>query len=81
MLFLERSHGGDGEDALDAELLEAVNVGAEVQLAGQDAVAASVTREEGHAAALQRAENISLRRRAEGSFNRKARVSVSPGME
>ena len=36
VFFLERADGGDGDDALDAELFEGVDVGAEVQLRGQD---------------------------------------------
>ena len=68
VLFLERADGGDGEDALDSELFEAVNVGAEVQLGGKDAVAASVTGEEGDFASGERAEDVGVRRRAEGSF-------------
>ena len=35
VLFLERSHGRDRNDSLDTQLLEAVDVGAEVQFAGQ----------------------------------------------
>ena len=81
MLFLQRADGGDGQDALDAELLEAVDVGAEVQLAGQDAVAASVPRQEGDAAAFQRAQDVSLRGGPKGVSSGKARESVSPGME
>ena len=57
VLFLERADGGDGEDALDAELLEGVDVGAEVQLRGQNAVAAAVAGEEGDLAAFQFAED------------------------
>ena len=32
MLFFQRSHRGNGNNALDTKLLETVNVGAEVQL-------------------------------------------------
>ena len=41
-LLFERADGAEGDDALDAQRLEAVNVGAEVQLRGRDAVAAPV---------------------------------------
>ena len=67
VLFLERADGGDGEDALDAELLEGVDVGAEVQFGGKDAMAAAVAREEGDLAAFELAENEGVggcRRRA-----------------
>ena len=30
VFFLQRSHGGNGNDALDAQLLEAVNIGAKI---------------------------------------------------
>ena len=68
VLFLQRSHRGDGHDALDAQLLEAVNVGAEIQFAGKDAMAAPVTRQESDLAALERAADVGVRRRAERSL-------------
>src|SRR5437868_11012135 len=40
VFFLQRSDGGNGNDALDSKLLEAVNVGAEVQLRRQQAMTA-----------------------------------------
>ncbi len=69
VLFLERADGGDGEDALDAELFEGVNVGAEVELGGQDAMAAAVAREKSDLAALELAEDEGVGRRAEGRFD------------
>ena len=57
VLFLERADGGDRDDALDAELLEGINVGAEVELGGKDAMAAAVAREKGDLAAFELAEN------------------------
>ncbi len=54
VLFLERADGGDGDDALDAELLQAVDVGAEVELGGEDAVSAAVAGEESDFAAFER---------------------------
>ena len=69
VLFFERADGGDGEDALDAELLEGVDVGAEVQLGGQDAMAAAVAGEKGDLAAFQLAENESVRGLAKGRFH------------
>ena len=69
VLFLERAHGRDRKDALDAELFEGVDVGAEVQLRGQNAMAAAVAREKGHLAALQLAEHKRVRGLAEGRFD------------
>ncbi len=57
VLFLERTDGGDGKDALHAELFHGVDVGAEVELGGKNAMAASVTREEGDLTALELAED------------------------
>ena len=53
VLFLERSDGGNGDDALDPELLEGVDIGAEIQFARQDAVATSVARQKGNFAAFE----------------------------
>ena len=69
VLFLERADGGDGEDALDAEFLEGVDVGAEVELGGEDAMAAAMAGEKGDAAAFQFAEHECVRGRAEGCFH------------
>jgi hypothetical protein len=69
VLFLERADGGDGEDALDAELFEGVDVGAEVELGGQDAMAAAVAGKEGDFAAFELAEDEGVRGRAEGRFH------------
>ena len=65
MLFLERSDGRNRNDALDAELLEAMNVGAEIEFAGQEAVAASVARQKSDLAAFERAADVGVGRRAE----------------
>ena len=51
------------------ELLEAMNVGAEIQFAGQDAVAASMARQKRNFAAFQRTADVSVGRRAEGRFH------------
>ena len=69
VLFLERADGGDGQNALDAEFFECVDVGAEVQLRGQNAMAATVTSEEGHFAAFEVAEDKRVRRLAERRLN------------
>src|SRR6185437_346815 len=57
VLFLERAHGGNGKDALHAQLLEGVDIGAEVQLGGQNAVAAAMARQKRHFAAFELAEH------------------------
>ncbi len=69
VLFLERADGGDGKDALDAEFLEGVDVGAEVEFRGQNAMAAAVAREEGDFAAFQFAENEGVGWIAERRFH------------
>ena len=66
VLFFQRADGGDGENALDAELLQRINIGAEIQLRGKDAVAAAVPGEEGDLAALEIAEDESIAGIAEG---------------
>ena len=69
VLFLERSDGGDREDALHAELFEGVNIGAEVEFRGKNAMAAAVAREEGDFAAFQFAENEGIGWVAEGRLD------------
>src|SRR6266571_2226323 len=68
VFFFERANGGNGKNALNSELLEAVNVRAEVQLAGQNAVSAPVPGQKGDFLSFERAENVSVRRRAERSL-------------
>ena len=68
MLFLERAHGRDRNYALDSQLLKAVDVGAEIQFAGQQLVATGVAREKCHLAALQRPENVGIRRSSKWSL-------------
>ena len=65
MLFFQRTDSRNGNDALDPELLEAMNVGSEIQFAGQDAVPAPVSRQKGYLATLKRTEHIGVRGRAE----------------
>src|SRR5215469_8424351 len=69
VLFLERSDGGNGDDALDAELLESVDIGAEVEFGWKNSVAASVACEEGDLAAFEHAANVGVGRSAERSFH------------
>ena len=70
VLFLERADGGDGEDALDAEFLEGVDVGAEVELGGKNAMAAAVAGEKGDLAAFELAENEGVGGRRRRAFRR-----------
>jgi hypothetical protein len=58
--------GGDRDDALHAELLHRVNIGAKVQLRGQQPMAAPMPRQKGHLAAFQLAQNEAVRRVANG---------------
>src|SRR5579864_7572789 len=44
VLFFERTNGRNGDDALDTELFEAMNIGAEVQLARKNSVSTPVPR-------------------------------------
>ena len=69
VLFLERADGGDGEDPLGAEFFERIDVGAEIQFGGQDAVAAAVTGEEGDFAAFQFTEDERVRGVAKRGFD------------
>ena len=81
VLFLERTDGGDGEDALHAELLEGVDVGAEVQLGGKNAMAAAMARQEGDFAAFQFAQNEGSEGSPNGVSTRSSWTLVNPGME
>ena len=65
VFFLQRSDGGNRDDALNAELFEAVNIGAKIEFAGQNAVAATVAGEKGDLAAFECSENVSVGRIAE----------------
>ena len=69
VLLFERSDGGDGDDALDAELLESVNIGTEVEFAGHQDMAATMPGEESDLAALERAADVGVRWSAEGRTN------------
>jgi hypothetical protein len=59
----------DRYDALDAQLFEGVDVGAEVQLRGEDAMAAPMARQKGHRAPLQLAQDEGVGRLAKGSLH------------
>ena len=53
MLFLERAHRRYRQNVFDAEHLHAVDIGAEVEFAGKQAVPASVARQERDRPAIQ----------------------------
>ena len=65
VFLLQAADGARREDALDAEHLEAEDVGAEVQLGRQQPVAGAVPRQKRHALAAQRADDVRARRIAE----------------
>src|SRR6185312_12656897 len=58
VFLLEAADGARRQDPLDAEHLEAVDVGAEVQLRRQDAMPDAVPRQEGDPLAAQRADHV-----------------------
>src|SRR5438270_14091089 len=69
VVCLERPHGRNGDDALHSQLLEAMNVGAKIEFAGQDAMAAPVTRQKRHFATFENAADIGIRRCAKRCFH------------
>ena len=60
MLLLEGAYGGDGDDALNPELLEAMNVGAEIEFAWKDPVSASVASQERDFTALEHSADVGI---------------------
>src|SRR5579863_5290171 len=68
VLLFERPNRRNGDNALDTELLEGVNVGAKIQLARQDSMAASMPRQKCHLAPLEHAADKGVGSRAEWSF-------------
>src|SRR5581483_6429121 len=58
----------NGNNAFDAELLHAVDVGTEVEFGRHDAVAASMTRQKSDFATFECAQDVCVGRRSEGSF-------------
>ena len=84
VLLFERADSRDRKNALDAQRLHRIDVGAEVQLRGQDAVAPPVSRQKSHLAPLQFAQHKSVRRLAKGRIHalfahvRKSRHRVQP---
>ena len=66
---LERTNGAGADDPRDAELFHRPDVGAMIQFAGQNAMAASVAWKENHVAPGKLAGEQFVRRRAERSFD------------
>src|ERR1019366_8517126 len=62
VLLLQRPHGRNRNNALNSQLLKAVNVGPEIQFARQKSVPASMAREKCHLATLKSPQNVSIRR-------------------
>src|SRR6266700_2259320 len=60
VLFFQRSDSGDGENSFHPELFESINICAEVEFAGQKAMAASVTSEEGHFSSFECAQHVCI---------------------
>jgi len=69
MLLFERADGRKRENARHSELLHAVNVGAEVELRGRDAVSAAMAREKSDVAAGEGADHVVVGGLAEGGEN------------
>src|SRR4029077_6701669 len=65
VLELHRADGRDRDQLLDSQELEAEDVGAVVELGGEQAVAAAVARQEGDGAAVELADDVRVRRLAE----------------
>jgi hypothetical protein len=70
VLHFQRADRGRRQDGVYAEELEAVDVGAVVDLAGRVAMAASVTGQKGHAGAVDLADHIRIGRCAERRLHR-----------
>src|SRR5438552_17318068 len=70
VLFFQRSDSGDGENSFHPKLFESINICAEVEFAGQEAMAASVTSEEGHFSSFECAQHVCIGWRSEWSFLR-----------
>jgi len=68
MLFLQAADGAEREDPFDAQLLESINVGAEVQL-GRLIGGRAVARQKGDGLAFEFADDIGVGRLAEGRLD------------
>ena len=58
VLLLQAADGAGRQDVFDAQQLHAEDVRAEIQLRGREAMAGAMPRQERHAPAAQRAEDI-----------------------
>jgi hypothetical protein len=67
VFFLERADGGDGDDALDAELLKTVNIGAEIQFGWKQAMTAPVAGKESNFASSKSSQDVGIGRIAKRS--------------
>ena len=65
VFLLQAADRARRQDVLDAERLEAVDVGPEVQLGRQQPVSGAVPRQKRHALAAQRPDDVGRRRLAE----------------
>ncbi len=61
MLLLERADGGNGDDPFHAQLLHGEDIGAEVQLGGQEPMAPAVAGQKSHLPSLQLAGDEDIR--------------------
>ncbi len=68
-IFLEGADGADGNDALHTKQFHSVNIGAEIQFAGHEAVATAMARKEGHTLAFECANDNGVRGLAERGFH------------
>jgi hypothetical protein len=78
--FLQRADGADADDPGDAELFHRPDVGAMVQFAGQNPVAAPVAGKKNHVASGELAGEQIVRRRAERGFDFTHFWLVKPSM-
>ena len=69
-VFAQRADGAEGDNALHAELLQAVDVGAEIQFRRQNAMPPAVPCQKRQPLSVQRAEHVGIRRRAPRRFHR-----------
>ena len=81
VLLLERADGAERDDPLDAELLEALDIGAEIELRRRDAMAASVTRQERHLLAGERADDVGSDGLPQGVSTACSSCASNPGIE
>ena len=63
VLLFERTDRRDRKDVFDAKHLHAIDIGAEVELAGRDAMALAMAREEGDGTPIKLADHVRVRRR------------------